>query len=128
MLGALGAQGRDVDGLIADFKSKFGWTGHPTQTVVNIHESLLPFPEAAVFDAWSLLLRGPWLDLPRNPRDVGLASLKSTTYHRWFALPLPASSGGGSALVAEAEGYPRMPTNMPGYIKCSKGIQHSMSI
>ena len=130
MLKLIGSQGTDSGGAIAEFASKFGWTAPPRGYVTDVQYRMLPVPELTVWGAWDDILRSPWQGLPQNPRDAPAGGgCKYATYHRWFALPLPERLGFADE-PGELDRCPKLPANMPRYIKCSRNLkfEHLVSL
>ena len=123
VLSSIAAGGRDSVGQgVTQFVATWGWTAPATGMFVDVHERLLVLPETSLIGAWDSLLRSPWQLCGPDPREEQKCT-KLTTYHRWFALPLPENVG----MAGEPEdgsAFPRHPSNMPGYIRCSKGLSY----
>ena len=123
MIKSFAKNGRDGQGRpLHTFANQYGWTAPSSGHCVHVHEKLLELPFCPFWGAWHSLVNAPWLqDLPLHPRSVhehGSYSIKDTTYHRWFALPLPTQVFRWDT----QEGRPRMPVNMPAYVQTTRGI------
>jgi hypothetical protein len=121
MLGCIARASNNGTG-VEQFVYRWGWSAAATGWVVDTEESLLPLPEISLRGAWDDLLRKPWQALAANPRESS-SSVKFSTYNGWFALPLPVQIGMADEPV-EGSGFPRHPSNLPGYIQSSRGIPY----
>lgn len=120
MLKSIARGGGDQNGAITSFALQFGWNAPARGHVVDVKHSLLPLPQFAIRVAWDDLLRKPWQNLPLKPREA-VHQVKLASYHRWFAQPLPVRLGFAEEAEDGGRG-PRLPPNMPRYIRCTRGI------
>jgi len=119
MLKSFARSGGEGGARLVDFADRCGWTAPRSGAFLHVHQKLLDIPWCSLWNAWYALVLQPWQDLPLQPREVPEGGpIKYTTYHRWFALPLPEELFQWAAM----EGSPRMPVHMPAYVKCSRGV------
>lgn len=121
MIRSFSKHGRDSDGRLADFAERCGWTAPPRGHFLHVHQQLLELPWSPFWEAWHSIVHQPWENHPLQPREVPEGQggrAKFATYHRWFALPIPTQLFRWDTM----EGCPRMPVNMPAYVKCSRHV------
>ena len=119
MIKSFSKHGRDGDGRLSAFAEQFGWTAPRRGHFLHVHQKLVDLPWCPFWNAWDSLVQQPWTNLPQEPREVPQQGpIKYATYHRWFALPVPSQLFQWD----RTEGQPRMPVNMPAYVKCTRWV------